>query len=133
MAGNFYGGEFFGGGFFGTITPPTPTPSTSGGGGGTIDWQQQRGRKRRNRNQELFDALAQTLRELVAGPVETTQPAVAVATEQAARDTLQRLDALATTQALQREVAALRHAVADYLRRQEQLLADDDETFLMLM
>lgn len=137
MAGNYYDGSFFGSGFFGAIDPPTPTPSTSGGGGGTgrstINWQEQP-RRKRHRNQDLFDQLAETLHELVhPTEPEPESVSVAVASRHAIHDTLQRLDALATTRSLQQQVAQARQDVEGYLSRQEQILTDDEEETLWLM
>lgn len=134
--GVFFGGESFGGGFFGAGSPSPSPAATSGGGGGTghatINWQEQPRRKRRYRNQELFDELAQTLRELVHPTPDLPEP-TPVATASAIADTLQRLHALAETTALQAQVASLKHEVEMYRRHQEQILAEQEDDELLLL
>jgi hypothetical protein len=130
VATAFFNGNFFAGEFFNAAVAP-PTINYQGDG--------KKRRKRRNRTAELFDALEQTLRAELAGPVVADAEVYAVAALPAPRlqhyaDELAALRRTLDAQdQLQARLVALQDTLADHAARQraQQLLDDEDEWMMM--
>jgi hypothetical protein len=119
------------------VEPPPPTPDivpgVGGGGGGSIDWHRG-GKRKRHPDDDLYEAVLETVRELVHGPlpvkphVSPERRRIEPVHVEAVLDELLARAPEGTD--LSVKVAALRRELAAY---EAQRARDDDDDILLLM